>query len=171
MSAFFMWGEMKEKYKKALKSVEQIRPKKFHYGNKTVVVMPSPKQKRDMTDYEYGMNIDERVVKMAASLAERMAISLMREALSINTDAMVDKIISDLSDKIVEAMPEQKTIIQQVVAEEVDEIRKEAGELVFEGAELSIDRAKGLKLHGKVGEKTKVQDNTDDALDMLDNLL
>jgi len=161
---------MEEKYKKALKSIEKVRPKKFHYGNKTVIVMPSPEHKKDFTDYKYGADIDERVVKMATSLAERMAISLMREALSINTDAMVDKIINSLSAKIVEAMPEQRTIIQQVVSQEAGDIRKDAGDFIFEGADLAIDRSKGLKLHGKVGEKSTSTESTDDVLDALDGL-
>jgi len=153
-----------------MKSVEELRPKKYNYGNKTVVVLPSPKQKKDLTDYRYGLDIDEKVVKMAASLAERMAISLMRESLSMNTEAIVDKIVSELSDKIIAAIPEQKTIIQQVVADETPDLKRETGEFVIEGAEISIDRSKGLKLHGKVGEKTKVKESTDDALDALDNL-
>lgn len=163
---------MKDKYKKALSSVEKVRPKKYNYGKKTVVVMPSPVQKKDLTDYEYGMDIDEKVVKMACSLAERMAVSMIRESMShMDTSGMVEKIVGQLSEKIAEAIPDQTTVIQQVVSSETEALKKQMEDLVFEGADLAIDRSKGLKLHGTVGEKTKSTESTDEALDALDSLL
>jgi len=162
---------MKKKHEKAMKSIEELRPKKYNYGPKQVVVMPSPVQKKDFTDYAYGMDIDEKVVTMAAKLAERMAISMVREMSQIDTNKIVDSVVAALSAKIVEVMPEQQTVIQQVVSSEMADLKSAAGELVFEGAELNIDRSKGLKLHGKVGETTTSDESTDDALDALDNLL
>ena len=150
---------------------QSVKPKKYHYGAKQVVVMPNPIQKKDLTDYTYGMDIDERVVKMACGLAEKMAIAMVRETLShINTNQMTEHMLDSITEKIVAAMPEQKTVIQQVVSAESAELKNEMRDLVFEGADVAIDRSKGLKLHGKVGETTESEDSTDDALDMLDNL-
>lgn len=161
--------EARRKFDKLKKDVD-IQPKKFTYGNKTVVVMPSPVQKKDFTDYDYGKNIDEKVVKAALGMAERMAISLIREAIQLNTEGLVDKIAEQLTERIIEAMPEQKTVIQQVVSEHGASIKQDGMEFMFEGADIAIDRSKGLKLHGKVGETTESEESTDDALDMLDNL-
>lgn len=162
-----------EKRKKLIEllKVESVRPKKYNYGHKQVVVLPSPIQKKDMSDYQYAKDIDEKVVKMAVSLAEKMAISMVREMMSLDTDKLVDKITAQLSDKIAAAIPEQKTIIQQVVSQEMPSLKKEAEEFTFEGAEMAIDRSKGLKLHGKVGDKSKSTDSTDDALDALANMI
>ena len=158
------------RYEQLLKE-QNIRPKKYNYGPKQVVVMPSPVQKKDLTDYAYGMDIDEKVVKMACTLAEKMAIAMVRETLShINTNQMTEHMLDSITEKIVAAMPEQKTVIQQVVSAESAELKNEMRDLVFEGADIAIDRSKGLKLHGKVGETTESEDSTDDALDMLDNL-
>lgn len=163
---------MKDKYRKALSSVENLRPKKFSYGHKTVVVMPSPVHKKDHTDFKYGKDIDEKVVKMACSLAERMAIGMVREMMShINTNQMTDTMLETISDRIIKAMPEQRTVIERIVSEESAELRDEMKDLVFEGADLAIDRSKGLKLHGKIGETTESEESTDDALDALDKLL
>jgi hypothetical protein len=152
--------------------MESVRPKKYSYGDRQVVVMPSPIQKKDLTDYKYGKDIDEKVVKMAITIAERMAISMVREALShTNTERITDGMIDAITDRIIKALPEQRTIIERVVSDESVELKSELSKLVFEGAEISIDRSKGLKLHGKVGSKTTSEDNTDEALDALANML
>lgn len=154
-----------------LLKAESVKPKKYSSGKERIVVMPSPIQKRDLTDYEYGKNIDEKVVKMACTLAEKMAISLVRETIGyMDTSDMVEKIVDQLGEKIAAAIPDQTTVIQQVVASETESLKKEMKDLVFEGADIAIDRSKGLKLHGKVGSKTNSEDSTDDALDMLDSL-
>ena len=161
---------MSDKLKKLL-AQERLMPKKYNYGNKQVIVMPSPIQKKDMNDYQYAKDIDEKVVRMATGLAEKMAITMVREILSINLEGMTDRIVSELTDKIAAALPEQKTIIQQVVSQESPILKKEAEEFVFEGADISIDRSKGLKLHGKIGEESVSDDSTDDALNVLENLI
>jgi hypothetical protein len=150
--------------------VESVRPKKYTSDNKQIVVMPAPIQKRDLTDYEYGKNIDEKVVKMAISLAEKMAITIIRESAALNVDEIVNKVVAALSDKIAAAIPEQRTIIQQVVSQETPALKKEMGAFAFEGAEMAIDRSKGHKLHGKIGSKSTSTDNTDDALSVLEGL-
>lgn len=154
-----------------LLKVESIRPKKYTSGSKQVIIMPSPIQKRDTTNYAYSKDIDEKVVRMATSLAEKMAISMIRETQQLNIDKIVDKISESLIDKICAAMPKQQTIIQQVADSNSIGIKKEISEMVFETADIVVDRSSGLKLHGKIGEKTKSEESTDDMLDALDNLL
>jgi len=100
---------------RSLLAAESVRPKKYNYGSKTVVVLPNPVQKKDLTDYQYGKNIDEKVVKMATQLAERMAVTMIRESLAMNTDSIVERVVESLSEKIIAAMPEQQTVIQQVI--------------------------------------------------------
>lgn len=151
--------------------VQAVRPKKHTSKHLQIVTLPSPIQKRDFTDYQYGLDIDEKVIKMACNLAERMAISMVRESMLMDTSKIVEKISETLVEKIIAALPEQQTIIQQVVSDEVGMLKKEMGDLVFEGANIAIDRSKGLKLHGDIGEKTKSKDSTDDALAALDNLI
>lgn len=154
-----------------LLKVESLRPKKYSYGNKQVVVMPSPIQKKSLTDFDYGKDIDERVINMACKLAEKMAVAMVREALShVNTAQITDNMLDSITSKIIEALPEQKTIIQQVVSAEASGLQEEMKDFIFEGADMAIDRSKGLKLHGEIGEKTSSKESTDDALDMLDNL-
>jgi len=151
--------------------VESVRPTKYSYPNKQVIVMPAPVIRKNLSDYEYGKNIDEKVIKMACGLAEKMAISMVRETLShINTAQITDAMLDSITEKIIKALPEQQTIIQQVVSEESDELKSELNQMIFEGADIAIDRSKGLKLHGEVGEKTTSEDSTDDALDALDGL-
>jgi hypothetical protein len=133
--------------------------------------MPSPIQKKDYTDLAYAKNIDERIINMACKLAEKMAVAMVRETLShVNTSQITDNMLDAITSKIIAALPEQKTIIQRVVSEEADGLEKEMKDFIFEGADLAIDRSKGLKLHGEIGEKTSSKESTDDALDMLDNL-
>ena len=148
---------------------EPPAPKKKLVGDKLYVQLPTP-TKKDMTDYAYGLDIDEKVVKMAAKLAERMAISMAREMMNMNMGPVVERIIADVSQKVIDAIPEQQTVIQQVVQESTSEFKKAAGALVFDNADMNIDRAQGLELSGEIGTKSKSKDSTDDALEALDLL-
>ena len=140
-------------------------------GGKTIVVMPSHIVKRDLSDYAYGKDIDEKVIKMAVQLAEKMATSMLRELSGVNIEHMVEKVIEGVTAKIEAAIPSQQTIIREVVAEGTSEIKKEAQDAFsFDGPITSVDRSKGLKLKGEIGKKTKKKGSLDEQLDALDNL-
>jgi len=166
-----MTNLQKKKHLEKVLAAQKVLPKKFNYGVKQVVVLPPQQQKKDLTDYAYAKDIDEKVVKMAVGLAERMAISMVREMLSLNIDSLTERIVNNITEKITEALPDQYSVIQQVVNTEMPTAKIAAESFVIEGAELNIDRTKGLKLHGEVGEKTSSDDSTDEALEALDNLL
>jgi hypothetical protein len=72
----------KDKINKLYAQQQKLGIKKYQASeNKTVVVMPSPQVKKDLTDYAYGKDIDERVVKMAMQMAEKLAVSMLLKAL------------------------------------------------------------------------------------------
>lgn len=155
-----------------------IIPKKYNTENgKTVIVLPSPIQKKDLTDYTYGKNIDEKVIKMASSLAEKMAVAIVRETLSLNIEGIVDKICDKIVPKLVDRIGDEmnSTLPESIAGHYMpiakDEIRKEIKEFVFERPDIAIDRSQGIKVKGEVGNKTTSSDSTDNDLDLLDNLL
>jgi len=167
----------KEKLKR-LYSEARITPKKYT-GDKgqTIVVLPSPVQKKDFSDYKYAANIDEKIVDLASKLAERMAVAMVRESLNLNTDKIVesiaDRIIPELGEKISKAMG---SIKPQIIADDYrtearDSIKKEIKEFVFDKPELSIDRAQGIEIKGEIGKKTISKDDISEDLDALDKLL
>lgn len=140
-------------------------------GGKTVVIMPSHVVKKDLSDYDYGKDIDEKVIKMATQIAEKMAVSMLREMTGLNVDRIVDKVIEGVTAKIEAAIPSQQTIIREVVSEEAPQIKKKAQEqFAFEGPATSIDRSEGMELKGEIGKKTKKKGSLDEQIDALDNL-
>ena len=134
--------------------------------------MPSPEARKDLTDYEYGKDIDEKVVKMAMQMAEKLAVSMVREATGVNVSSIVDKVIEGVVDKIAEKLPEQQTVIREVVSQSASEIHKKAeADFSFDSPNVTVDRSEGLKLKGEIGKKTKKKGSLDEQLDALDELL
>jgi len=155
-----------------------VLPKKYAgEQGKTIIVLPSPVQKKDFTDYQYGLNVDEKVIKMASKLAERMAVAMVRESLHMNLDSIVDKIcdkvVPDVADRIGEYMnstfPDR--IAEGYLSTAKEEIKREIKEFVFEKPELNIDRSEGIEIKGDIGKKITSEENTDKDLDLLDSLL
>jgi recombination DNA repair RAD52 pathway protein len=162
---------MKKKASDLYTAQTQVIPKKYKSGDKTIVVLPPHIVKKNLNDYAYGKDIDEKVVKMAANLAEKMAASLLRE-LSVDTERIVERVISGVTDKIEAAIPSQQTIIREVARESSDEIKKAIKQdFDFTAPEVAVDRSEGLELKGDIGKKTKKKGSLDEQLDALDNLL
>ena len=159
-----------KKFKRLMGDQSKLLPKKKTFHNKTIVYIPHPIAKKDMNDYAYGKDINERVVKMAVGLAERMAVTMIRETLGFNVDAIVNSITASLTEKMAAMMPSQTTIIREVADGEVSDLKADARKLVFDTPDLNIDRSKGLELKGKIGETIKSDETTDEALEVLDNL-
>lgn len=154
----------------------QLGIKKYQAsGNKTVVVLPSPIAKRDLNDYKYSKDIDEKVLELASKLAEKMAISMIRETMQQNTaqitdstiDMTVDKIVSKLEKKL----PQQQTVVREVIKEGASEARAEVAntEFDFDTSGVQVDRSNDLQLKGKIGEKRKSKSNLDEELDALED--
>jgi hypothetical protein len=163
---------MKKKPSDLYQRLTEVQPKKYTKGGKTTVVMPSPIVKKDLTDYAYGKDIDEKVIKMASQLAEKMAVSMVREMAGLNMDGLVEKVIEGVTERIAAKIPEQQTVIQQVVQESSDEIKQKAkDDFSFDSPDIAVDRSKGLELKGEIGKKTKKKGSIDEQLDALDNLL
>lgn len=139
-------------------------------GGKTIVVLPSPVQKKDFNDYRYALNIDQKLLDLALPIAERLASSMVRETLNLNIDMLVSKIVEQVTSRIIKELPAQQTIIQQVVSEETASIKKKAGTLVFDKPNLVVEQDLDSKIQGKTGKKTTSLDSTDDILDALANL-
>jgi len=142
------------------------QPKKYMTTDKrTVVVMPSPIQKKDMTDYSYGLDIDKKVIEMAANLAERMAVSLVRETLSLNTDEIVDRIC----DKLIERLPE--LTVKEAIYNEKPTIKKDVKQFVVDTSNIKVDRSDGYTVSGDIGRKVNTEDSTKDALEALEKFI
>lgn len=148
-----------------------VTPVKYDDGNGgTITVLPSPIIKRDLSDYAYGKDIDEKVITLAVSLAEKMAISMIREHHASNIDALVDRITDQLSAKLIEKMPTQQVIIQQTSHDSLPEIKKTVKDFEFDTSIPTIDRSSGMVLKGQGTKISKTNDSTDDTLDALDKL-
>jgi hypothetical protein len=162
----------KDKINKLYAQQQKLGIKKYQASeNKTVVVMPSPQVKKDLTDYAYGKDIDERVVKMAMQMAEKLAVSMVRELATVNVGNMVEQVIEGVTSQIEAKLPEQQTIIREVVQESTADIKRKAqDEFSFDGPDIAVDRSKGLKLKGEIGTKTKKKQSLNEQLDALDNL-
>ena len=142
------------------------QPKKYMTTDKrTVVVMPSPIQKKDMTDYSYGLDIDKKVIEMVANLAERMAVSLVRETLSLNTDEIVDRIC----DKLIERLPE--LTVKEAIYNEKPTIKKDVKQFVVDTSNIKVDRSDGYTVSGDIGRKVNTEDSTKDALEALEKFI
>jgi len=165
-------AEAEKKFKRLLGDETKLLPTKKKSGDgKTIVYMPNPVPKKDMNDYKYGKDIDVKVVNMAMTMAERMAVTMVRETLGFNVDAIVASITDSLTDKMAAMMPSQTTVIREVAREEMSELKADARKLVFDTPDIAVDRSKGLELKGSIGETVKSDESTDEALDALDNLL
>ena len=149
--------------------------KKYSSGNKTIVVMPSPVVKKDLTDYAYAKDIDEKVVKLAMKLAEKMAVSMVRETLKQNKNELTSSAIDLTVDKIVQQlekkMPAQQTIIREVAAESASTAKQEVAnfDLDFTGPTINVDRTDGLEVKGKIGKKVTSKDDLDSQLDAIED--
>lgn len=138
-------------------------------GKPTVVYHDSV-IKKDLNDYSYSKDIDEKVLKLAMSLAERFAINIIRETMGRQMDMVIDKVTDKLVGDLVNKMPTQQVVIKEVVSESTPEIKKELQDFDFGAGVPNVDRSKGLKLKGKASKKSTSTDTTDDALDVLDSL-
>ena len=144
-------------------------------GGKTIVVMPSPQVRKDLTDYAYGKDIDEKVVKLAMKLAEKMAVTMVRETLKQNkgelTSSAIDLTVDKIVKKLEKTMPQQQTIIREVVQESATSAKEEAAkfDLDFSGPDLDVDRAQGLEVKGKIGKKVSSKDDLDSQLDAMED--
>lgn len=140
-------------------------------NGKTVVLPSSSVDTAIKLNHEYTRDIDEKVLRMAVKLAEKLATTMVRESLNLNVQALADQIIEGVSTRIIKELPDQTAVIQQVVSSEAESIKKEAQSFDFEGPDMTVDRSDGHKLQGKIGKKQKSKKGTSDALDALDNLL
>lgn len=148
-----------------------LTPIKYDDGKGgTIMVLPSPIIKRDLTDYAYGKEIDEKVIALAITLAEKMSINIIREALSGHMDAVVDRVTDQLTAKLIERMPAQQVLIQQTSQEYIPEIKKKVKDFEFDSTVAPVDRSGGMVLKGQGVKNTKTNDNIDDTLDALDKL-
>lgn len=137
---------------------------------KPTVVYHNSIVKKDLNDYSYSKDIDEKVLKLAMSLAERFAINIIRETMGKQMDMVIDKVTDKLVGDLISKMPTQQVVIKEVASESAPEIKKELQDFDFGASMPNVDRSKGFKLKGKASKQTTSTDTTDDALDILDSL-
>ena len=148
-----------------------LTPIKYDDGKGgTIMVLPSPIIKRDLTDYAYAKDIDEKVITLAIGLAEKLAVTMVRETLALNMDTLVDRISDQLTTKLIEKMPTQQVIIQQTSDTYVPEIKKKVKDFEFDTTVGPINHSSGMVMKGQGTKNTKTNDNIDDTLDALDKL-
>jgi len=158
---------------KRLHQEKRIIPKKYQSNSKTVAIMPSPIQKKDFTDYKYGLDIDKKVIDTATKLAERMAVAIVRETLHYDIDSIIDKICDNIISRLNNAINTNfsKQTLVPVQREDIkSEAKKEIKDFVFDKPELAIDRSQGIRIKGDIGKKTMSTENTDADLEALDKL-
>lgn len=122
--------------------------------------------KKDLNDYSYAKDIDEKVINLAISLAEKMAISIIREGLRPQIDTIIEEMSHKLADKIAAKLPAQQTIIRQIADSSLPELQDYDFKVDLPG----INRATGLTLKGQGVKKVESEDSIDDALNILDNM-
>jgi hypothetical protein len=135
-----------------------------------ITVLPSPIVRKNLTDYAYGKDIDEKVVTMAVALAEKMAINIIRETLNQQLDGVIEQVVEKLTAALIEKLPAQQIIIKEASSSNLPELKKQAKQMDFGGAIPTVNRTSGMTLKGKSGTISKTEDTTDDALDVLDKL-
>lgn len=151
----------KRKLESLLRDSQRLFPKKYQAsGGRTIVVLPS--SQKIVRDHSYTKEIDKKVIEAAGAIAERLAITIVRETLSSHLDTLVDKITKAVTDSIGEGVSIQQAIPQ---------IKQEAKDFILEQPQLFVDRSKDLELHGSIGKKEVSKDTTDEALDALENLI
>jgi phenylpyruvate tautomerase PptA (4-oxalocrotonate tautomerase family) len=134
-----------------------------------ITVLPSPIVKRDLRDHAYTKDLDEKTLTLATTLAERIAISIIRETLNQQLEGVIEKVSERLVENISSKLPSQQVIIQQTASESLPQIKKEVSDFEFK-TDISIDRSEGMKIKGKASKKTETNDSTDATLDILDQL-
>jgi len=151
-----------------------VVPKKYSDGNGgTITVLPSPIIKRDLTDYKYGKDIDEKVVTLAVALAEKMAISIIRETNAtqqLQLETFIDKITQTITGSLIAKMPAQQVVIQQTAQEAMPQIKQQVKDFEFDTNIGHVDRSGGMVLKGQGTKISKTNDSIDDTLDALDKL-
>lgn len=133
------------------------------------MVLPSPIVKRDLRDHAYTKDIDEKALTLAVSLAERMAINIIRETLNQQLERVIEQVSDRLVKDISSKLPTQQVVIQQTASESLPQIKQQVKDFEFK-TDISIDRTEGMKIKGKASKKTETNDTTDDILDALDQL-
>jgi hypothetical protein len=126
--------------------------------------------RKNLNDYSYSKDIDEKVLKLAMSLAERFAINIIRETMGKQLEQVVDKVTDKLVSDLVNKMPTQQVVIKEVASEATPEIKKAMKDFDFSTEMPNVDRSKGMTLKGQASKTTSTSDTTDDALDVLDSL-
>ncbi len=148
-----------------MKLPPQLPPKYNISKNRSLLVLPSPIVKKDLTDYEYGLNIDKKILELATDIASKVAIATVRETLSLNLDELVDKICN----KIIDRMP--AISIRNLTEDENKTIKKDMDSFVITDTVVSNISTDSFNLRGELGRKIKTNESTEDALDALGKLL
>lgn len=126
--------------------------------------------KKDLTDYQYGKNIDEKVLKMAMSLAEKFAIAIIRDSINLQMDKVIEQLATKVSDELIKKMPTQQVVIKEVVESSVAQAKKDTESYDFNVNLPHRNHAEGMKLKGEAAKIKKTNQTIDDTLDILDQL-
>jgi hypothetical protein len=126
--------------------------------------------KKDLTDYSYAKDIDEKVLKMAMSLAEKFAIAIIRDGINLQIDRVIEQLSSKLSEELIKKMPAQQVIIKETISSSAAEAKKETENYDFNVNLPNRNHAEGMKLKGEAAKIRKTNQTIDDTLDILDQL-
>jgi hypothetical protein len=136
----------------------------------TEFIQPTNIIKKDLNDYKYSKNIDEKVLTLAMSLAEKFAVAIIRDTLNLQMDAVISQISSKVADELIKKMPAQQVIIRETVNASAAEARQTINDYDFSVNLPGRNHAEGLQLKGQAAKTTKTNESIDDTLDILDQL-
>lgn len=136
----------------------------------TEFMQPTTIIKKDLNDYKYSKDIDEKVLNLAMSLAEKFAIAMIRDTLNLQMDAVISQISNKVAEELIKKMPAQQVVIRETVNASANEARQTVNEYDFNVNLPNRNYAEGLKLKGEAAKTTKTNESIDDTLDILDQL-
>jgi hypothetical protein len=138
------------------KDFPTCRVDKLSTSNRVYITLPPKIEKVPVI---LDIDKDIRLLERTIELAQRMAISFVREAI----DTIADQIANKLTSKV----PTQQVLIKEITSSIAQETKEKFS---FKESELSFNVKNDLKLIGGIGQELNKKDNISNDLAALEKL-
>lgn len=126
--------------------------------------LTAPYIKKDKEFYLDYMDIEEKFLKKAIEISERMMVAFMREN-KVEVKVDVDDISNKIIEKIIDKLPKAQYI--QVSASDIIQEKPKDGFSLDDGP--VVVKTEKMEIKGKLGNSSISKDSIDKNLDVLDN--
>lgn len=139
--------------------------KKARSGDAIFVTLPREKVPTPVSHH----HANKDIIASAISMAEKMAVSMVKETLNTVIDALAEKLSSAIVTALKEQIPQQQVVIERIASEATQKTKQEF-RLGESGFTVPMNYQQGLEFVGKTGDSVSKKDDMDDILDQLSGL-